>query len=87
VLSSVIVPQALRTVVAPMGSVLIALIKNSSLAFAIAVATPIVVVEDVGRATAEYVPLFLATAVGYLLLTIPVGQAVGMIERRVAIRR
>jgi glutamate transport system permease protein len=87
VLSSVIVPQALRTVVGPMGSVFIALIKNSSLAFAIAVATPIVVVEEIGNKTAQYLPLFLAVAAGYLLLTIPVGQLVGLIERRVAIRR
>lgn len=83
----VVLPQALRTVVAPLGSLFIALTKNSSIAYTISV------VELVGAATilavdeAQPVPFFLAAAVAYLILTIPSGLAVDAIERRVAIRR
>jgi len=87
VLGIVVVPQALRTVVAPMGSVFIALIKNSSLAFTIAVITPIAVVEEIGERTAQWFPLFIGTAAGYLALIIPTGLAVSALERRVAIKR
>ena len=46
---------------------------------------------EVGNAlateTVQYVPIYLGTAVAYLLLTLPSGQAVGWLERKVAIRR
>ena len=83
----VVLPQALRTVVAPLGSLFIALTKNSSIAYTISV------VELVGAATilavdeAKPVPFFLAAAVAYLILTIPAGLVVDVLERRVAIRR
>ena len=84
----VILPQALRTVVQPLGSIFIALIKNSALATVIGVPNLTKTAVSVSVPTPPtYVPVYLGAAVAYLLLTIPSGQAVGWIERRVAIKR
>jgi len=83
----VILPQAIRTVVQPLGSIFIALIKNSSLATIISVNNLSKSVERVVTDTAQFTPVYLGAAVAYLLLTIPSEQAVGWIERRVAVRR
>jgi glutamate transport system permease protein len=74
-------------VVAPLGSIFIALIKNSSLAALIAVIDLAETAEHLINVTAQPLPIFVGTAVAYLLLTIPSGFAVGWIERRVAIKR
>lgn len=84
---TVILPQALRTVVAPLGSVFIALTKNSSLASLISVEELTFVAEDLGNNLAQPVAAFAGAAIAYLVLTVPSGLAVGALERRVAIKR
>jgi len=86
-LTVVVLPQAVRTVVQPLGSIFIALIKNSALATIISVSNLGKTADALVTQTAEYVPIYLGTAVAYLLLTLPSGQAVGWLERKVAIRR
>ncbi len=83
----VVLPQALRTVVAPLGSLFIALTKNSSIAFTISVVEIVGIASDVAVQEALPVPAFLAAIAAYLLLTLPSGLLVDVIERRVAIRR
>jgi len=84
----IVLPQAFRTVVPPLGNVLIALEKNSAIAAAFGVpeltATGLRVA--VGNPDAV-VPVFLGVAVAYLVLTLPTGQLVGWLERKVAIVR
>jgi ABC-type amino acid transport system permease subunit len=87
VLGRVVLPQALRTVVAPLGSLFIALTKNSSIAATISGLELTTVMNDLGFETARWLPLFAGTAIAYLLLTIPSGLAFGVLERRVAIKR
>lgn len=87
VLGTIVLPQALRTVVAPLGSLFIALTKNTSVAFTIAVPELTRVVNDLANQTGEAIPLFAGVAVAYLLLTLPSSAAIGAIERKVAIRR
>ncbi|MGH9225909.1 MAG: amino acid ABC transporter permease [Acidimicrobiales bacterium] len=87
VLRIVVLPQALRTVVAPLGGIFIALLKNSSLAVVIGVQDLTAAAERVGTETARFIPAFLGAAVAYLALTVPSGFAVGWIERKVAIKR
>ena len=87
VLRIVVLPQALRTVVAPLGGLFIALIKNSSIAALISVKELVYRTDELADATAQVIPVFLGAAVAYLLLTIPSGLAIGALERRVAIRR
>jgi glutamate transport system permease protein len=87
VLRLVVLPQALRTVVGPLGGIFIALLKNSGVAVAINVPELTSAASDVGTRTADFIPAFLGAAVAYLLLTIPSGFATTWIERRLAIKR
>lgn len=83
----VVLPQAFRTVVAPIGSLFIALTKNSSIASVISVFELTKIADNLNTETAQSIPVFLGAAVAYLLLTIPSGFAFGFLERRVAIKR
>ncbi len=87
ILAVVILPQAVRTVVQPVGSIFSALIRNSSLATIIFVPNLGREVDEIVTRTATYTPVYLGAAVAYLLLTLPTGQVVGWLERRVAIKR
>ena len=87
VLGHVVLPQALRSVVQPVGSLFSALVRNTSLAYAIAVLELTGTADRIGNETAEYLPAFLGAFIGYLILTLPAGYVIGVIERRVAVRR
>jgi len=87
VLGHVVLPQALRSVVQPLGSLFSALVRNTSLAYAISVVELTGTADRIGNETAEYLPAFIGAFIAYLLLTIPSGFAIGWIERRVAVRR
>lgn len=87
ILGLVVLPQALRSVVAPLGNLFIALIKNSSIAYTISVVELTGTAQRLGISTAQFVPVFLGAALAYLALTLPSGALVGVIERRVAIKR
>lgn len=83
----VVMPQALRTVVGPLGGIFIALLKNSSLAVVINVPELTSAANRVGTSTARFIPAFLGAAAAYLVLTVPSGFASAWLERRVAIKR
>jgi glutamate transport system permease protein len=87
VLWHVVLPQALRNVVAPLGSLFIALTKNSSIASVISVTELLERADRLNTATAQAIPVFLGAAIGYLILTIPSGLLFGVLERKVAIKR
>jgi len=87
VLRIVVLPQALRTVIAPLGGIFIALLKNSALAVAIGVAELTAAAETIGTKTAHFIPAYLGAAAAYLFLTVPSGIAVNWLERRFAIKR
>lgn len=83
----VVLPQALRSVVGPLGSLFIALIKNSALAAFIGVHELSGTAEQLMADTARPLPIFFGVAIAYLLLTLPSGYAVSRIEHRLAIAR
>lgn len=84
----VILPQALRSVVTPIGNIFIALTKNSSVAGAvISVGELFRQSQLLQNETAQPVAVFLGTAAAYLLLTIPSGRGFALLEHRLAIRR
>lgn len=88
-LSNVILPQALRTVVPPLASVLIAMIKNSAIVGAFGVGGDLFSVGDTltsARGEAA-LPVLIGVTIGYLILTIPAGLGLGVLERKVAIAR
>ena len=84
----VVFPQAIRMVIPPLINVLIALTKNTSVAAGFSVLELVAVSRQViqlnGNAT---ITILLAVAAFYLLITVPLGQAAGYLERRVAVRR
>jgi glutamate transport system permease protein len=86
-LSAVVLPQALRTVVPPLGSLFIALIKNSAVAYTITVVELSRRIDQLRTDTGQTIPVFVAGAIAYLALTIPSGVAVTGLERRLAIKR
>jgi His/Glu/Gln/Arg/opine family amino acid ABC transporter permease subunit len=86
VLRHVVLPQALRTVVGPIGSIFSALIRNSSIALAIAVHELMFVSNKLANDLAQP-SIYFGAAVAYLVLTIPSGFFFEALERKVAVRR
>jgi glutamate transport system permease protein len=87
-LQLVVLPQALRTVVPPLINVVIALIKNSSIAAAFAVAELTAVGTRLANTNGDAViQILVGVAVCYLALTLPSGWLAGRLERRVAVMR
>ena len=86
ILRHVVMPQALRTVVGPIGSIFSALIRNTSIALAISVHELMFVTNKLSNDVAQPAVYF-GAAIGYLLLTLPSGFAFEALERRVAVRR
>jgi glutamate transport system permease protein len=88
-LRDIVLPQALRSVVPPLGSVIIAMIKNSAIVGAFGVGVDLFSVQ--ARLTSAQglalIPVLLGVAAGYLIITIPAGLALGAIERRVTVVR
>jgi glutamate transport system permease protein len=87
-LTAVVLPQAFRTVIPPLGNVWIALAKNTSIAAGFAVADLTAVLQRLANANADQLALvFLAVVVGYLVITLPSAWAIRRLERRLAILR
>ncbi len=85
----VVLPQALRTVVPPLGSVLIAMFKNSAVVGAFGVGGDLWSTGQTLTSARGYaaLPTFIGVAVGYLAITLPAGALLQVLERRVAIAR
>ncbi|HEY7605176.1 MAG TPA: amino acid ABC transporter permease [Actinomycetes bacterium] len=87
-LQLVVLPQAIRTVIPPLINVVIALIKNSSIAAAFGVLELTATGTRLANANGDAVIAILAgVAVCYLVITLPSGWLAGRLERRVAILR
>jgi len=87
-LREVILPQAFRGAVAPLGSTLIALIKNSTVAAAIlgtreSAGLLAKITENEG---ANLLTFFLF-ALGFVVLTLPIGISLTSLSRRLAVKR
>ncbi|MDQ3150789.1 MAG: amino acid ABC transporter permease [Actinomycetota bacterium] len=88
-LGQVVLPQALRTVVPPLGSVIIAMIKNSAIVGAFGVGGELFSVHAtlVSARGLPLIPVLLGVAVGYLVITLSVGAVLAVLERKVALAR
>jgi glutamate transport system permease protein len=88
-LGSVVMPQALRTVVPPLGSVVIAMMKNSAIVGAFGVGGDLFAVGK--RLTSaqgfEALPVLTGLLIGYLLITLPTAALLSRLENKVAILR
>ena len=87
-LGSIVLPQAFRTVVPPLGNVWIALAKNTSIAAGFAVTDLAAALQRLANQNADkLIVVFLAIVVAYLIITLPSAWLIGVIERRTAILR
>jgi ABC-type amino acid transport system permease subunit len=82
----VLLPQTFASTVPPLGSVFVALIKNTSLASAIAVPELLYQARVVEARTFNPNVLLIA-GVMYLAITIPAGAAVNLLESRMSLAR
>jgi glutamate transport system permease protein len=87
-LGTVVLPQALRTVVPPLGSVIIAMIKNSAIVGAVGVTGELFSVDG-ALSSLGYSALSSLTgvAIAFLVITIPAGILLGVIERKIEVKR
>jgi aspartate/glutamate/glutamine transport system permease protein len=88
-LRMVVLPQAIRTVIPPLGNLLIAMIKNSAIiGVALALADDLLKeARVINSRTFQTNEVFFWAAVGYLLLTVGATLVVRYLERRLVIRR
>ena len=87
-LREVVLPQAFRTVVPPLGNVWIAMVKNTSIAAGFAVTELTASLQRLSNANAgELLLVLVAVVAGYMLITVPSAIGIHRIERRVAILR
>ena len=87
-LRTIVLPQAFRTVIPPLGNVWIALAKNTSIAAGFAVSDLTAALQRLSNANADQLLLvFAAIVLGYLVITLPSAFAIRVIEKRVAIVR
>jgi glutamate transport system permease protein len=88
-LREIVLPQAFRTVIPPLGSITIAMIKNSAIVGASLLALPDLLKQArvVNSNTFQTTESFFWAAVGYMLLTVAVTVLFRTFESRYAVRR
>ena len=85
-MSYVLLPFTFRTVIPPMGSLFIALVKNTSLASAVAVPELLYQAEVIEGRTFNP-DIFLIAGLMYLLITLPLAGLVNLAEQRLSVSR
>jgi glutamate transport system permease protein len=85
----IILPQAFRGAIAPMGNTLIALIKNTTVASQAAVAIETsTVMKTMIEFNANYVyMIFFTFAIGFVIIVIPVGLLTTWASKKLAVKR
>lgn len=90
----VVLPQALRSVLNPLASVMIAMIKNTTVAVTIGVVTAKGVNEASGQMRTmmeneadQIVLIFIIFSIGFMILTLPVGFLAGWASKKFAVIR
>ncbi|MET9183088.1 amino acid ABC transporter permease [Kitasatospora aureofaciens] len=86
-MSLVVLPQAYRSVVAPIGSVMIALAKNTAIAGSFSVTELLGTYRTINELGYSIIWTFFWIAVGYLIITLAISAVFNLLERRVAVSR
>ena len=88
ILGLIVLPQAFRSVINPLASVLIALIKNTTIASVIGVAEASLLMKSTIETYAgDLYVIFAVIALGFVILTLPVGLLLGKVSAKVAVKR
>ena len=83
----ILLPQAFRAVIIPLGSVLIALTKNTTIASAIGVAEAALLMKTMIENEAALLYIGAIFAFGFVILTLPMGLFFGWLGNRLAVAR
>ncbi|MEU0039663.1 amino acid ABC transporter permease [Streptomyces sp. NPDC006333] len=86
-LSLVVLPQAFRSVIPPIGSTLIALAKNSAIAGAFSVTELLGTYKTLSELGYNIVWTFVWIAVGYLIITLAISAVFNVLEKRWGVAR
>lgn len=86
-LTEVMLPQAFRGAIAPLGSTLIALIKNSTVASVIGASEAAGLMATIIENETGGVAVFFLFALGFVVLTLPLGILFTSLSRRLAVKR
>ncbi|MDQ3357589.1 MAG: amino acid ABC transporter permease [Actinomycetota bacterium] len=87
-LRNVIMPQAFRGAITPLGNVMIALTKNTTVAVAIGVQEPAYALRNMIEFRPDLLLQgFLLIAIGFVILTLPMGVLISWLSGRLAVRR
>lgn len=84
-LRMILLPQAFRAVLIPMGSVLIALTKNTTIASAIGVAEAALLMKEMIENTAALLIIGVIFALGFMVLTLPMGLVFGWLGKKYSV--
>jgi len=87
-LRHVIMPQAFRGAITPLGNVMIALTKNTTVAVAIGVAEAAYALRNMIEFRPDVLlTAFFVIALGFVILTLPMGLLISWLSGRLAVRR
>jgi glutamate transport system permease protein len=84
---TVVLPQAFRGSIAPLGSTLIALIKNTTVAAVIGTPEAAGLMQEIIENETGSFAVFAVFAAGFVILTLPLGLYFTSLSRRLAVRR
>ncbi|MBD0020930.1 ABC transporter permease subunit [Gordonia pseudamarae] len=88
VFGSIVLPQAIRAVIGPLGSVLIALTKNTTIASAIGVAEASALMKsEIETFSDQLFIIFGIIAVGFMIITLSEGAIFGYLAKRFGVKR
>jgi glutamate transport system permease protein len=87
-LREIVLPQAFRTVIPPLGNILIALTKNTAIAEAFGVIEATGTFDNLIRDFPQaFWALFLGTALGYVVIVLAISGVLRIVERRAVVLR
>ena len=87
-LTAVVLPQAFRGAIAPLGNVMIALTKNTTVVATIGVAEASYLMKGMIEFRPDLIyAIFAIMATGFVVLTLPIGVLFTTLSRRLAVRR
>ena len=86
-LTEVLLPQAFRGAIAPLGSTLIALIKNTTVAAVIGASDAAGLMAVIIENETGTVGVFFLFALGFVILTLPLGVLFTSLSRKLAVKR
>lgn len=88
IFTKIVFPQALRAAIVPLGNTLIALTKNTTIASVIGVAeASLLMKETIEMHASQLLIIFLVFAIGFIILTLPIGLGLGKLAQTMAVKK